>query len=504
MLKSYITKYRKNNFQYILTDLKGKIIDVDSLIIPVKPNMYIQEIHPFFEVLTDLLIVKNKTYQFSCIYLDFDDSSIIADISIHTQNNNDCLIIIEDLTAHYNNYQLAAQDRNESVINSQILELKNKYLIEKEQFKDTFIENFSHQLRNPITAASIFSNLLINTDLNPEQKSYADVILSSNADLKNIIGDILDISVLESGKFILHENIFSLKILIDELTSSFKQIATKKYLEFYTEVEQEIPEFIEGDEYRLKQVLRNLLNNAIIYTPAGSIKLHISLNQVRAKKANICFKVTDTGIGIDSKNLDSIFERFTKIKTSILNDNNIGLGLAITKHLISEMGGNMKVESELKKGSVFTCNISFKISNYNKNLKQKLLEKQRVNLNKKKNILLVEDSELIQLSILKILALEGNFYVNIIMNGEDVIPTIVHQDIDLILLSNTIQGHTVEGITQSVRKLSKEYKKIPIIVITSEAYKNDIKRFKKEGANRVITKPFDHKTLTDSIYKYLK
>ena len=504
MLKTYIEKYKKNNFQYILIDTKGKIIEVDNLIVPLKPNMYIQESHPFFEVINDLILVKNQTYNFICIYLNFDDTSIIADISIYTQSNNNCLIIIEDLTHHYNSYQLAAQSRNESVINSQVLELKNKYLIEKEQFKDKFIENFSHQLRNPITASTIFSDLLINTELNSEQKSYADIILSANRDLKNRIGDILDISVLESGKLVLHEKIFNLKLFLSELTSGYKLVAVKKKLEFYTDIDQKIPEFIEGDQYRLKQIIGNLINNAIIYTLDGSIKLCVSLNQVRANKANICIKVIDTGIGIESKNLDAIFERFTKIESTVQNDKNIGLGLSITRHLVSEMGGNMKVESELNAGSVFTCNISFKISSYNNSLKQELLLKQHSNLNNKKNILLVEDSELIQLSILKILASEGSFYVNIVTNGECVIPTIINQDIDLILISNTIQGHTPEGLIQSIRKLSKEHKKKPIIVITSEVYKHDLKRFKKEGANSVIIKPFDHKTLTDTIYKYLK
>ena len=145
-----------------------------------------------------------------------------------------------------------------------------------------------------------------------------------------------------------------------------------------------------------------------------------------------------------------------------------------------------------------------KISNYNKNLKQELLTKQQLNFSEKKNILLVEDSELIQLSILKILASEGNFFVNIISKSEDIIPTIMNQNIDLILLANTIQGHTAEELTQSIRKISKEYKKKPIIIISSKAQKHDIKHFKSHGANNVIAKPFDHKTLTKCIYKYIK
>lgn len=505
MLNIYKEKYLQNNFQYILIDSQTKIIESDNTIFSVSKDDYLYKTHPFFEILDTLLPIKNESFEFSCINLNLELETYVTDITIHTQDKDESLIIIENLTKHYNNYQLTAQTRNESIINTQILELKNQYLLEKEVFKNNFIANFSHQLRNPITASIIFSNLLKNNNLNPEQKNYLDIVISANKDLKNRIEDTLDISKIESGKLSLSEKVFNLKELINEIVSSFKSIILKKNLNFDVEIDNKLPEFLKGDDYRLKQIIGNLLSNAVTFTNNGDIKLNISLNYLRANKANLRIEVSDTGIGIAPEHLETIFERFTKIESPIENHNSIGLGLAIVKHLTSEMDGTIKVESEINKGSKFICNLKFKVSDYKEHsLKKELLQKQKPNLNKKHNILLLEDSELMQLTLLKILASSGDFYLNIISKGEELVPNIVDQDVDIILLSNTIENYAVTDLISSVRSLPKPHKKTPIILMSSEAYKADIKRFKSSGANHILIKPFDEETLLNTLYKYKK
>lgn len=505
MLKTYIEKYHKNNFQYILVDDMGCVLDIDNPILPIKKGNAIQVFHPFFEILNSLLPIKNERFEFSCVNLKLKNLSRIVDITVYTQSNNETLLIIEDLTKHYNTYyQLTAQSKNESVINSQILELKNEYLLEKEAFKNNFIANFSHQLRNPITASIIFSDLLINSDLSSEQKNYLDIIQSANKDLKNRIEDILDISKIEAGKLILIEKVFNLKEVLNNINSLFRFFAEKKGLEFNVVIGDNIPEFIKGDQYRLKQIIGNLVNNAIANTSKGSIALNISLNHIRAKKASLRIEITDTGCGIEEKHLKSIFDRFNRIESNIENNKGLGLGLAIVKYLVSEMKGNIKVESEIEKGTKFICNLNFKTSDYNQNQKDVLLNKQLPNIDKKYHILLVEDSELIQLSVLKALASTSLFYINIVSKGEDLIPNIIDKDVDLILLSNTIQDYSAIDLATSVRNLPREYKKTPIIVLSTQAYKADIKRFKQNGINSVLVKPFDKKKIIESINKYLK
>ncbi|MFV9551262.1 hybrid sensor histidine kinase/response regulator [Algibacter sp. PT7-4] len=504
MLKTYIEKYHKNNLQYILIDNFGCVIDVNNPILPIKKNDKIENIHPFFDVLINLLPVKNETFEFSCVNIEVQNNKLVVDITIHTHNNNENLIIIENLTKHYNNYQLTAQTRNESIINSQILELKNEYLLEKQTFKNNFIANFSHQLRNPITASTIFSDLLINSNLNAEQKNYLNIIQAANKDLKNRIEDILDISKIEAGKLTLINKVFNLTELLNNLTVIYTYLCHKKGLKFNFTIDEKIPKFIIGDQYRLKQIIGNLINNAISNTSRGRINLTISLNYIRAKKANLHFEIKDTGKGIDKENLETIFNRFTKIESENEINNGVGLGLAIVKYLISEMNGNIKVESKINKGSNFIFNLSFNTSNYNQNKKEELLSKQLLNSDKKYHILLLEDSELIQLSILKMLASTGLFYINIISKGEELIPNIINNNVDIILLTNTILGYSAIDLASSVRNLPKAYKKTPIIVLSTQAYKEDIKRFKKNKINNVLVKPFDKETLLDSIKKCLQ
>ena len=504
MLGVYKKKYYTNNFQFILVDDFGCVLETDNPILPINISNKLQNIHPFFEILTSLFQIQNDYFEFSCVNLDLEKKTIIVDITIRSLDNNKNLIIIENLTKHYNNYQLTAQTRNESIINSQILELQNGYLLEKETFKNNFLANFSHQLRNPITASVVFSEFLLNSDLSDEQKNYIEIIQSANKDLKHRIEDILDISKIESGKLILVEKVFDLKKLLDNILIGYKLLVVKKGLKLNFHIDDTLPQFIKGDQYRLKQIVGNLLNNAVTFTNQGAITLSITLNYVRAKKANLRIEVSDTGLGIKAEHLESIFERFTKIKSPNDNKKSVGLGLAIVKHLVSEMHGNIKVESKFNKGSKFICNLNFKISDYNQSLKNELLSKQLPNSNKKYNILLVEDSELIQLTILKILASTGNFYINIISKGEELASNIINKEVDLILLANTILGFSAIELTTTVRNLSKEYKKTPIIILSTQVFKEDIKSFKKAGVNDVVTKPFDQKILLDKIYKFIK
>jgi len=504
MLNNYKKKYYKNSFQYILIDNSGNILDSDDTLFSIKLPSNIADIHPFFNIIDNLVNIKNDSFEFSCIHLDFDKNSLITDIALHTGKDDEHLIIIEDLTKHYNNYQLIAQNRNESIIGAQVLELKNNYLLEKEAFKNNFIANFSHQLRNPITASIIFSELLIDDNLSSEQKNYINIIKSANRDLKHRIEDILDISKIESGKLVLVDKVFNLNDILNELIEGYKHLITKKNLEFNYTLDPKLPEYLNGDAYRLKQIIGNLLNNAIKFTKKGSITLSVYLNYERANKANIQIAVSDTGIGIDPKNYELIFERFKQLPSVIENKNGIGLGLSIVKHLVLKMNGNIAVESNSNLGSKFTCNISFKLTRYNKSLKNKLVDDLKNKSGVKQNILLVENAELIQLSVLKILANEGSFYLNIITNGNDVVPHVINQDVDLILLSNTIEGFSAMDLTSSIRNLSKEYKKTPIIVLSSEVFKEDLKRFKQAGANAVLPKPFDKNSLLENIYKYIK
>ena len=504
MLAEYKKAHEKAIIQYIIVDKKGVIQESDDAFFTNIVKHNITSLHPFFESITSLLDTEqDQDFLFSCIHLKVDNKSIIADITIKTFSKERSLLVIQDLTSHYNNYQLTAQRRNESVINSQVLELKNKYLLEKEEFKNTFIANFSHEIREPLSGISTFVDILKKTNLNTEQEDYLNIIKTSSNHLKHMIEDILDISKIEVGKLNLIEESFNSKLFLEEIIFAYKIKAEEKGLTFLNNIGDKLPEQIIGDPFRLKQILNNLLDNAIKYTSKGSVSLNVSLNQIRANKANIHFEVLDTGIGIKEENQEKIFTSFTQINQKDQNKGT-GLGLAIVKNLVALMDGNISVNSTFNKGTSLSLNLSFKLDLKTKSKKETITTVEKLDKSKY-NILLVEHSEITQLSVLKILASQRKFFLDIVSNPENVIPTLENQKIDVILMDINLPNTTGDKIAQEIRQLSdKELKKTPIIALTGKVFPEDLKRYKKAKINDVISKPFDEESLLKTISKYLK
>lgn len=506
MLEQYKKEHSQSVNQYIVVDLDGNILESDNVIFPDVVGKNISTIHPFFESIHSALLEPNKRHIFSCIHLtNPENQTIITDIIVKTfSGKQPPLVAILDLTTHYENYQTTAQVRNESVINSQILELKNEYLQEKEAFKNAFIANFSHELRDPLTGILTFSDILKKTHLNDEQLNYLRVIDSSSTYLKQLIEDILDISKIEAGKLDLVISPFNIRELLEDIQSVFVIKAQQKGLELVTNFNDNLPEVVGGDALRLRQVLSNLLENAIKFTEEGTVTFNVSLNQIRAQKASIHFQIIDTGIGIPKDKQADIFTSFTQLNNS-QTYKGAGLGLAIAKHLVSLTHSKISVDSTEGEGSTFSTNINF-ILDKNQVLKSKKKDVLTApKSNKKFSILLVEDSEITQLSILKILASRGNYFLDIVTKGEDVIPRIENSEFDLILMDIKLPNSYGDEITKLIRKMpEREHKKIPVIALTARVMKDDLKRYKKAGINDVIQKPFDENTLIIKIEEYLK
>lgn len=507
MLNAYKKEHAKAVIQYSILDFNGIVLESDHVLFPSIEQKKIADVHPFFECLVPLLTTENETFTFSCIHLEYKNVKIIADVILQTFNNTKApLLTIHDLTTHYNNYQTTAQVRNESVIHSQILELKNDYLKEKEDFKNAFIANFSHELRDPLTGIITFTDILEQSNLNHQQRDYLNVLKSSSGFLKDMIDDILDLSKIEVGKLDLVIEPFNLHELLEDLKLNCIVKAKQKGLEFYHDFDENLPKIIGGDVLRLRQVLTNLLNNAFKFTNEGSVTFNVSLNQIRAQKASIHFEVIDTGIGIKEENIEQIFNSFTQINNQD-SYRGAGLGLSISKYLVELTKSKIKVESTFGKGSKFSTNINFR-STPNLKLPRKAVSKlSHLKKDKKYNILLVEDSEITQLSVLKILASKGQFFLDIVFTPEDVISKITNFDneFDLVLMDIKLKENSGDDIAKLIRKLpEKQHRKIPIIALTAKVFKEDLKRYKKAGINDVIKKPFNEESLLEKMALYLK
>ncbi|WP_452224063.1 ATP-binding protein [Lacinutrix chionoecetis] len=507
MLKEYKEKYIKQVIQYLIVDYNGLIVKSDHTLFSKIENKSIIDVHPFFETILPLLSMENEETVFSCVHLKINNKEITADIILQTFDaEKKPLIIIHDLTVHYNNYQTTAQVKNESIINSEILELKNTFLKEKEAFKNIFIANFSHELRDPLTGILTFTDILSKTDLDTQQKDYIQIINSSSNFLKKMIDDILDISKIESGKLELEIEPFNFIELLNEIKYNYKIKAEQKNLAFKHNFDEKLPKIVGGDAKRLRQVLNNLLENAIKFTNKGSITFNVSLNQIRAQKASIHFEVVDTGIGIKKENFEAIFTSFNQLNNDE-NHKGTGLGLAIVKHLVGLTNSKITIDSTYGEGSSFSTNINFLANpslelktNRNQNLKP-------LNITKKHSILLVEDSEITQLAVLKILASQGHYFLDIVSNPEDAIARIssVENEIDLVLMDIKLKEYRGDDIAKQIRKLPERHqRKVPIIAMTAKVFKEDLNRYKKAGINAVLKKPFNETQLLDVIRQHLK
>jgi len=509
MLEAYKKEFLGNSIQFLLMDESGLIQETDDTCIPFQTGDSIKEFHPFFESLDALKDDEKGDFTFNCVHLETPRGVLICDLVLRKIPTG-FLLIIYDLTQHYEEYQSVAQARNESIIQEQLIALKNSELEERERFKNQFIRNFSHEIRNPLTSIMSLTQVLSKTELNDEQERMVRFLMDSNTNLRLLLEDILSLSMIAAGKLSLNEKEFRLDELLELLVFTYTTKAREAGLSFEARIDDRVPKKVIGDRLRIYQVLTNLLDNAIKYTDSGQIILEVSMNQTRANKANLRFSVQDNGRGIPEDQLNSIFDSFSQIRETD-RESGMGLGLSIVKGILELMDSDIQVASDLGKGSEFYFDINLMIplpsamasaeagSNIPSQFTKRGFRKDKY------RILLVEDDAMIQTILFKFLANTDKFYIELVSDGAKVMEEVVNTPYDLIIMDINIPNISGDQIARLIRDFPfKGIKDIPIIGVTGSLFEDDIQRFKKAGINSVIGKPFSQQELLKKVFKYIK
>ncbi len=377
--------------------------------------------------------------------------------------------------------------------------------------KSDFIANTSHEIRTPLNGIIAMSELVLFGDLSDEQRKRIGLIKQSGESLLEIINEILDISKIESGKIELEKTDFALSNIIEKVILTLSAKAKEKKIKLISHIEPDIPDSLIGDPVKLRQVLFNLVGNAIKFTGEGQVEILINKNRSENNLVNLTFSVKDSGIGIPADKINKLFESFTQVDSSTTRKyGGTGLGLAISKKFIELMGGDIKVESIIDKGSTFMFTINMEISakQQTKTNNQKTADMKTDTIitpakeNKNISILVAEDN-FINLDIITgMLDLQG-YTITTSATGKEALEKVHENNFDLILMD--VQMPVMDGIeaTQKIREY-EQGKNIhtPIIAMTAHAMKGHKDKFLEIGMDDYIEKPIKASLVFETIKKY--
>jgi PAS domain S-box-containing protein len=364
------------------------------------------------------------------------------------------------------------------------------------QAKTDFLASMSHEIRTPLNSIIGYTDLMIDEGgLSERQATQAERIHNSGAALLTVVNDILDFSKIEAGQIELDPRPFSLDALVGNTVSIVRGPADAKNLPIRIDIGENVPRSLVGDEDRLRQILLNLLNNAVKFTPAGHVALTIAAGESSLGTARLTFSVTDTGIGISPERRSRLFQRFSQIDGSISREfGGTGLGLAISKRLVELMGGTIGVESAASAGSTFWFSVSLPLAASHHPVEPGFLRQHTSGA----RILLVEDLEINQRLASAVLEASGH-HVDVVGDGTDAILAVQRTDYDVVLMDVQMPGMDGVTATRHIRALEHANRTVPIIAMTANVLPTQIVTFKAAGMDDHIGKPFKRPDLLAAV-----
>ncbi|PTN09791.1 signal transduction histidine kinase [Mangrovibacterium marinum] len=359
--------------------------------------------------------------------------------------------------------------------------------------KAMFLANMSHEIRTPLNGVIGLTKLLQKSPLNDEQQEMLNIICNSGDNLMNIINDILDFSKIESGQIQLETISFDLKEMIDNVFQLMKFKADEQGINFQYVIEPDVPAVLCGDPLRINQILLNLVNNAIKFTPQGKVRIMVRLLDTYEDMVRLLFRVVDTGIGISDEGKAMLFKEFSQSEASISREyGGTGLGLAISQNLVSLMNGEIGVNSQLGQGAEFWFRIPLKLAS-----QQEARPTDTCSVPAELRILLAEDNKINQkVSVLQLKQL--GYSCDIAGNGRQAVEMCRQNGYDVVLMD--MQMPELDGLEacRLIRRHEKENREstpVYIAAVTASSQPEDRRACMEAGMNNFMSKPFPENEL---------